>query len=101
MILRSRLIRTMSRAAIALVLCFVAGIRPGMAVADFLSESRFDIAPQQLPSALLKFSEQSGIQVTSPGNLIEGKESPGIVGTFDARGALDRLLAGTSLHYDV
>jgi len=65
------------------------------------SAVRFDIPPQQLPSALLKFSEQSGVTVTSPGDLVEGKNSPGVVGTFDARGALSQILTETSLGYEI
>jgi len=62
---------------------------------------RFDIAPQQLPSALLLFSEQSGVQVTSPGKLVEGKRSPGVVGTFSPDKALALLLKDTALVFDV
>jgi len=64
-------------------------------------EKHFDIPPQQLPAALLKFSEQSGVQVTSPGQLIEGCKSPGVVGTFSPSKALAMLLKDTALNYDV
>jgi iron complex outermembrane recepter protein len=95
------IVDAMSRAAFTVLLCLTAGVQSGRAAADMASQSRFDIPPQQLPSALLKFSEQSGVTVTSPGSLVEGKSSPGVLGTFDARGALDRLLKDTSLGYDV
>jgi iron complex outermembrane recepter protein len=89
------------------VLLFVAalaiatGIRPSMAAADLGQQKQFDIAPQQLSSALLKFSAQSDIQVTVPGQLVEGKNSPGVVGKYNPGSALAILLKDTALHYDV
>lgn len=84
-----------------LALSVAAGIRPSLAAIDLGQQRQFDIAPQQLSSALLKFSEQSDIQVTVPGQLAEGKQSPGVVGRFNAGSALAILLKDTSLHYDV
>jgi outer membrane receptor for ferric coprogen and ferric-rhodotorulic acid len=79
----------------------VAGIQPSAAAIDLAQQRQFDIAPQQLSSALLKFSAQSDIQVTVPGQLAEGKQSPGVVGRFNAGSALAILLKDTALHYDV
>ena len=62
------LIRVIERISVVLVLSLLAGVRPGIAAADLSSMVRFDIAPQQLPSALLKYSQQSGVQVTSSGD---------------------------------
>jgi hypothetical protein len=84
-----------------LALSVAAGIRPSLAAIDLGQKRQFDIAPQQLSSALLKFSAQSDIQVTVPGQLAEGKQSPGVVGKFNAGSALAILLKDTSLHYDV
>jgi iron complex outermembrane recepter protein len=84
-----------------LALSVAAGIRPSLAAIDLAQQRQFDIAPQQLSSALLKFSAQSDIQVTVPGQLAEGKQSPGVVGRFNAGSALAILLKDTSLHYDV
>jgi hypothetical protein len=84
-----------------LALSVAAGIRPSLAAIDLGQQRQFDIAPQQLSSALLKFSAQSDIQVTVPGQLAEGKQSPGVVGRFNAGSALAILLKDTSLHYDV
>jgi iron complex outermembrane receptor protein len=86
---------------LVLSLSFVTGIRPSIAVTDTARQIRFDIAPQPLPSALLKFSEQSGVQVTSPGQLVEGKNSAGAVGTFNPSRALALLLKDTSLQFDM
>jgi iron complex outermembrane receptor protein len=84
-----------------LMLCVAAGIRPSVAAIDLGQQRQFDIAPQQLSSALLKFSAQSDIQVTVAGQLVEGKESPGVVGKFNPGSALAILLKNTALHYDV
>jgi len=89
------------RGVLVLLICFLAGMRPGNAAADLGNSFRFDIPPQQLSSALLEYSEQSGVQVTSPGRLIEGRTSVGVVGTFNAQDALRRLLQGTDLNYSV
>jgi iron complex outermembrane receptor protein len=86
---------------LALPLAFTAGVRPSVAAMELGQEKQFDIPPQQLPAALLKFSEQSGVQVTSPGQLVEGKKSQGVVGTFNPARALALLLKDTALNYDV
>lgn len=92
---------TFRRLSIAIALAILAGVCPGIAAAGLASVKPFDIPPQPVPSALLAFSSQSGIQVTSSAEMLEGKESPGVVGRFTARIALDKLLEGTGLHYDV
>ena len=84
-----------------LALFVAAGIRPSLGAIDLEQQRQFDIAPQQLSSALLKFSAQSDIQVTVPGQLAEGKQTAGVVGRFNAGSALAILLKDTSLHYDV
>jgi hypothetical protein len=99
-----RVVEQLMRAAAALLIVLglsVAGIGPSMAAIDLTQQRQFDIAPQQLSSALLKFSAQSDIQVTVPGQLAEGKQSPGVVGKFNAGSALAILLKNTALHYDV
>lgn len=84
-----------------LALSVAAGIQPSVAAIDLGQQRQFDIAPQQLSSALLKFSAQSDIQVTVPGQLVEGKNSQGVVGKFNPGSALAILLKDTALHYDV
>jgi outer membrane receptor protein involved in Fe transport len=66
-----------------------------------ISTSRFDIGPQRLAAALLRYSEQSGIQVTSPAELLAGRRSPGVKGSLSAQQALQQLLVGTGLKFDV
>jgi len=80
----TRLVNPLVRGATALLmvlsLSVAFGIKPSLAAIDLTQQRQFDIAPQQLSSALLKFSAQSDIQVTVPGQLAEGKKSPGVVG---------------------
>jgi iron complex outermembrane recepter protein len=101
----TRLVDLLVRGATALLmvlgLSVAIGIKPSLAAIDLAQQRQFDIAPQQLSSALLKFSAQSDIQVTVPGQLAEGKKSPGVVGRLNAGSALAILLKDTALHYDV
>src|SRR5690349_16669349 len=90
-----------SGVAVLLLLTWLAAAQAGAAALDLGAQQRFDIPPQQLPSALLQFSQQSGVQVTSPGQLVEGKTSPGVVGTYNPGRALALLLQDTSLDFDV
>jgi len=103
--MNARLVRLFARVAIVALLAFgfsiAAGMRTSIAAMDLSQQRHFDIEPQPLSSALLKFSAQSDIQVTVPGQLVEGKTSPGVVGTLNSGSALTRLLKDTSLGYDV
>src|SRR5262245_49745937 len=83
------------------LLLILLSIESGSAAADLSDSARFDIAPQRLNAALLQYAEQSRIQVTSASRLLEGKVSAGVVGVLPSRDALDRVLAGTELAYDV
>lgn len=78
-----------------------AALHAGVAVADLASRVNFNIGPQPLSAALLKYSEQSRIQVTSPSELVDGRNSSGVVGELAAQDALARLLEGTELSYEV
>ena len=96
-----RLVRGAAALLVILGASVAIGIQPSLAAIDLAQQRQFDIAPQQLSSALLKFSAQSDIQVTVPGQLAEGKQSAGVVGRFNAGSALAILLKDTTLHYDV
>lgn len=93
--------RLIYRMPLVLVLCLHAGIAPGIAAADLASQIEFYIPPQQMAAALLKYSVQSGVQVTSSGDIVEDKLSTAVIGRFVARDALERLLAGSNLEYQV
>src|SRR6185437_6771 len=74
---------------------------PGWAEGGLAATTHFDISPQRLPSAMLRYSEQSGVQVTSPAELLAGRDSPGVKGALSGQRALSQLLAGTGLEFEV
>lgn len=57
----------------------------------------FDIPPQSLLTALRAYSERTGQAVLVDNTLADGRQSPGVSGSFDKVEALNRLLAGTGL----
>jgi iron complex outermembrane receptor protein len=59
----------------------------------------FDIAPQSLGTALVRFSERTGIQLFLDSSVARGIQSPGVQGTMSRQEALNRLLAGSGLVY--
>jgi iron complex outermembrane receptor protein len=61
----------------------------------------FNIPPQPLASALPLFGQQSGRQITSDGNAVQGATTSGVQGTMTVEEALRRLLAGTGMTYSV
>jgi iron complex outermembrane receptor protein len=63
--------------------------------------TRFDIPPQPLNSALLAFGKQSGRQLLYGSEMTEGLKTGGLKGEYPPEIALDRLLAGTPLTYSV
>jgi iron complex outermembrane receptor protein len=63
------------------------------------SRARFSIPAQPLPNALILFGRQSGLQVSTQGDVPSGIQSPGVTGEFTPHEALARLLAGTGLTY--
>lgn len=62
---------------------------------------RFDIPPQPLSDALAVFGQQSGMQVSAPGDAVRGLRAPGVSGTMSADAALSRLLAETGLTFTI
>lgn len=65
------------------------------------AEHAFDIPAQPLTSALAEFGVQAGLQVTVDGALARGVQAPAINGTMRAGSALEALLRGSGLDYDV
>lgn len=57
----------------------------------------FNIPAQPLPQALAEFARQSGLQLVYTPDLVQGKQSAGVVGSKDAATALAALLRGTGL----
>lgn len=58
----------------------------------------FKLAQNDLSTTLLLYSEQSGVQVIAPSNLIQGKISQAVHGRYTAAQALKLLLSNTSLN---
>lgn len=59
----------------------------------------FDIPAGALMSALDRFGEQSGLQVTYDPSLLQGKTAAGLQGELSATTALQQLLQGSGLRY--
>jgi iron complex outermembrane receptor protein len=87
---------------VLLAALFIVGMlaQPSRAADDLNSFTNFNIPAGPLPNALLQFSAQSGIQVTSAAELVDRKHSPGVAGKLSAAKALAFLLVGTQLSYD-
>jgi len=85
---------------LAAILLLAGAIHPSWAATDLNSIVEFDISAGPLPGALLKYSQQSGIQVTSAADVVDRKQSPGVKGPYPAAKALTQLLLGTQLEFD-
>jgi len=77
------------------------GLLPGYAFADLAAQIDFDIPAQPLAAALLRYSEESRVQVTSPAELLTGRRSRAVRGMRSARAALAQLLEGTGLVFEL
>lgn len=64
-----------------------------------VSIQRFDIPAQPLTSALMKFSEITGLQLFFDATIARDLGSPGVSGTMTSEEALRRLLQGAPLGY--
>jgi iron complex outermembrane recepter protein len=94
--------RAVSGAAVVAWLMICGGTSPPASAATGLTATaRFDISPQRLPAALLRYSQQSSVQVTSPAELIADRDSPGVKGELTAERALTELLSGTGLEFAI
>lgn len=86
--------RAVSMLATASVAALVASVQPAAAQQQTRA---FNIEPQALSSALIEFSAQSDVRVIADPALINGRRSPGVIGSFSPDDALSQLLAGTGL----
>jgi hypothetical protein len=59
----------------------------------------FHISASPLPSALIEFSSQSGVQVAAADAAVSNLKSNGVNGTYSVRAAMGLLLQGTGLAY--
>lgn len=58
-----------------------------------------DIRSQDLGSALTTFADRARLRLLFPSNIVAGKSSPALSGSFTREEALSRLLAGSGLSY--
>ncbi len=79
--------------------CLIASVLPRIAAADLSSTARFDIPAQPLQSAVVQFTQQAGIQVTSAGETLRDRRSGPVSGELTAEAALTQLLSGTALDW--
>ncbi len=72
------------------------------AFATQASETRkFDIQPQSLASALIQFSKQANRQVVGATDAVRTHKTSGVSGDLTVSAALDKLLRGTGLKYQL
>jgi TonB-dependent receptor len=85
--------------ALALAIPAIAQAQP----ADTQSSQRirFEIAASDLHAAISQFSQATGVQVVASPQVLAGRRSAGVRGTFTVREALNRLLRGTRLTMSV
>lgn len=57
------------------------------------------IAAQPLATALIEFSQQSGVQVMASAGMVRGLQTQGVQGQMSVAAALDALLQGTHLNF--
>jgi TonB-dependent siderophore receptor len=72
---------------------------PAFAQSAQTASRQFDIPAQPLAAALQRFMQQSGVQLSYPSDLAEGRTSGAVNGTLSPAEALGRLLTGTGLTY--
>lgn len=72
------------------------------AMAQEAAQARsFDIPPQSLNSALLRFARDAKVQVLYDTALVQGRQSPGVTGQLTTTAALQQLLQGSGLGFRV
>ena len=86
-----------SRIAVA-VTAIIASVQFATA-AELADTVALDITAQSLDRALLRFSEQTGIQVLMSTEIVEGKTTRGVRGQLPAEQALQQLLEGSGLQF--
>ncbi|WP_336233522.1 TonB-dependent siderophore receptor [Thalassospira sp. CH_XMU1458] len=91
----------MMTTALAPVVLFAPDANAQVSAGGIDAEHTFDIPAQSLTSALAQFGVQAGVQVTVDGALARGIDAPTINGTMRASTALEALLRGSGLDYDV
>jgi iron complex outermembrane receptor protein len=84
-------------ASLALIILATFAVRAH--AAELSQAVTFDIQPQSLETALLEFSEQSGVQIFGPAEGVAGKRAPALRGEIVVEEALKSLLKDSGLTY--
>ncbi|NPD14904.1 TonB-dependent siderophore receptor [Xinfangfangia sp. D13-10-4-6] len=61
--------------------------------------TQYAVPAGPLASAITRFGEASGLQILYPADLVRGKQSPGVSGSYSRDEALSQLLAGSGLTF--
>lgn len=91
--------RTVARLMLAAVVASLAWHATARADDIMDRQINFHIGASPLPSALIEFSSQSGVQVAAADAAVSNLKSNGVSGTYSVRAALGMLLQGTGLAY--
>jgi Secretin and TonB N terminus short domain len=91
--------RTVARLMLAAVVVSLACNATARADDIMDRQINFHIAASPLPSALIEFSSQSGVQVAAADAAVSNLKSNGVNGTYSVRAAMAMLLQGTGLAY--
>ncbi|MGH8601389.1 MAG: secretin and TonB N-terminal domain-containing protein [Gammaproteobacteria bacterium] len=73
-----------------------------LAMGTALAQDRtmnFNLPAQPLASALKDLSQQADLQMFYTAEAVQGKTAPALSGTYTARQAMEKLLAGTGVEY--
>jgi outer membrane receptor protein involved in Fe transport len=88
----------------ALLLALTISVFCGLSHAQAaITRFKLNIEPQPLGSALMVFGEQSGVQVLMKieDGEVESREAPRMVGEFTVEAALEKMLKGSGLTYEL
>lgn len=96
---RVRTERDVRRMVIVAVLMTLTLAVTGVARAQTPATRTFDIPAQPLATALTTFGQQSGLQVSAPAELLQGRTSTAVKGDLTPTQAVSQLLAGTGLTF--
>jgi iron complex outermembrane recepter protein len=83
----------------SLVLFLFCGLPLVALPAELSRVVEFNIPAQPLSTALIRFSQQTNLQVVTSGAKIDGMDSRGVTGRYPVGEALGRVLQGTGLSY--
>jgi hypothetical protein len=91
--------RTVARLMLTVVVASLAWHATARADDIMDRQINFHIGASPLPSALIEFSSQSGVQVAAADAAVSNLKSNGVNGTYSVRAAMGMLLQGTGLAY--